>query len=216
MRKLLSVALSPVLVAATLLAVQIVRPPAAAHAATPSIPLTYKFGLVAPTGGVLPIHGPDEAFSAAAVGDVDGDGQPDIIAGAMNGHIYGWHTNGQLFLDFQVGGGAIQSSPALVDLDGDGHLDITVGTMDGWVRTISNISGQFKIIVSFRDQCASSAPMCGVFDTPTVADITGDGRPDIIFSSYDQHVYAYRTDGTLNFSHYTYDTMFSSAAVGDI
>ncbi len=54
-----------------------------------------------------------------------------------------------------------------------------------------------------------------VFSTPAVGDITGDGRLDIVFGSYDHRLYALRANGRLvpGFPFDTEDTIWSSPAL---
>ncbi|MHB8671526.1 MAG: cell wall-binding repeat-containing protein, partial [Acidimicrobiales bacterium] len=153
-----------------------------------------------------------EAFSSAAVGDVDGDGQPDIVAGFPDGMLYAWHTDGTRFLSFDAGQGAIQGSPVLADLHNDGKLDIIVNTTAG---RIVAIDGAGHILFDQHDLATTKT---GFFSTPTVADLDGDGTPEIIASSFDHHLHVWRLDGTElpGFPLLLFDTLFSSPVVADI
>lgn len=87
-------------------------------------------------------------FSSPAIGDLDNDGDLEIVAGGFDKRIYAWHHTGALLSGFPadsyllqrfpdwddlVGkiGDSIWGSPALSDMDGDGYLDIVVGTDEG-------------------------------------------------------------------------------------
>ena len=74
----------------------------------------------------------DQAMSSSpAVGDIDGDGKPEIVIGTANyfsgrAHkLYAFHCNGSPVLGWPVSvDGQVKSAPALGDLDGDGIPDV--------------------------------------------------------------------------------------------
>src|ERR1051325_549044 len=127
-----------------------------------------------------------DAFASPAVGDVDGDGQPDVVAGFIDGHLRAWHTNGEQFLDFSTGPGAIEGSPVLADLTGDGVLDIVVTNLDGDVWGLDGHGHAF-----FHKQDIGVPHRHGIFGSAAVANLDRDGSPEIIAASFDEHLYAW-------------------------
>jgi len=72
--------------------------------------------------------------SSPVVGDVDGDGLPDIVFGAPNGLVYGYHGDGSLVDGFPLStGGSINSSPVIADVILGGPIEIVVASEDGFL-----------------------------------------------------------------------------------
>ena len=99
----------------------------------------------------------------------------------------------------------IVGSPAVADLDGDGVMDIVVPTLSGalhvWTADGTPRPG-FPVFMDY-DRCDPGTRNddvrtdCGIFGTPALADLDGDGALDIIVGAMDQHLYAWDADGAL-------------------
>jgi putative cell wall-binding protein len=154
-----------------------------------------------------------DSFSSAAVGDVSGDGVPDVVAGFIDGHLRAWTSEGRQFLDFFSGAGAIQGSPVLHDLTGDGVLDIVVTNTIGMVQGVTG-SGH----VFFSKQDIGTPHRHGIVGTAAVADLDKNGSPEILAASFDERLYAWHMDGSMaaGFPAAMYDTVWSSPTVADI
>ena len=177
--------------------------------------------------------------SAPAIGDLDGDGVNDIVVGNEDGYVRAYRHNGELLAGFPapalVGGSStpsgIASSPVLADIDDDGYLEIIVGA--GSLQTANQHGG--IVVISHDGQPEWSyqlsdtynawvpgAPPDGfsdpVYSTPSVGDIDGDGRLDIVFGGWDQHIHAVKYNGNpvAGFPFYHDDTVWGSPALYDV
>ncbi|MCO4771784.1 MAG: VCBS repeat-containing protein [Deltaproteobacteria bacterium] len=127
---------------------------------------------------------------------------PTVDPGAPNNHlgIAAWDE-----LDAGELRQNIVGSPAVADLDGDGVLEVVVPTLSG-VLHVWSADGQvfpgFPVFVDF-DLCDPALrgddvrTDCGIFGTPALADLDGDGGLDIIVGAMDQHLYAWDATGEL-------------------
>lgn len=106
--------------------------------------------------------------ASMVVGDIDGDGEPDIVAIDQEARLYAWHADGTEIRDGDSNpatSGVFRvfpdtpwwqyQAPSLADLDNDGKDEIIVGTQDeklyvveddgsdapGWPRTLSSYAG---------------------------------------------------------------------------
>ncbi|MDO7877155.1 FG-GAP-like repeat-containing protein [Hymenobacter sp. ASUV-10] len=133
-------------------------------------------------------------YAAPAVTDLDGDGLLDLLVGRADGTISHYEqtaANGGTFTLVTASFNSIDvgeySTPTVVDLDGDGLLDMLVGEGYGklshYEQTAANATTFVLVTASF------SAINVGFNAAPTVTDLDGDGRLDLLVG---------KTDGSLN------------------
>lgn len=124
---------------------------------------------------------PQPTQSAPAFGDIDGDGQGEIVVtsifGSSQGSIFAWHTDGTPVTGFPVTHGYSTRTPVLADIDNDGAMEIIINKRiyplgEEWAY---KGDGTALWSQSLNHVPASSA---------AVGDITGDGVPEIICESY--------------------------------
>jgi VCBS repeat protein/FG-GAP repeat protein len=129
---------------------------------------------------------PCEIASSPAIGDIDGDGFPDIAVGcgfatnlADPGGVWAFRRDGSLIWTVHPAlGGAgddVNSTPAIGDVDGDGRNDVVFGAFDHHVYVITrngtNLAGWPR---DTRDT---------VWSSPSLFDLDGDGRLEIIIGA---------------------------------
>lgn len=133
------------------------------------------------TGAADGINVPAGAFvlGAPAVGDLDGDGQAEIVDADLNGSVYVWSSTGRRLATMHSNPAFSQdsassqdqfnrtqpgffSSPTLGDLDGDGTLEIVAAGMDrhvyAWHADGSPVDG-FPVLVVDPDTVEAVDPV---------------------------------------------------------
>ena len=160
--------------------------------------------------------------SSPAIGDIDGDGDVEIVVGTgrfggyQNGQqVYAWHADGTPVSGWPRPTSTLMpSSPALADLDGDGVLDVIIScghncpTLYAWDGQGNNLPG---------------FPYTSSYDLPnavTVANIDGDSDLEILLTSWSTRniivVQHNGSNGTVDTSRVTDGTILSSALVEDL
>ena len=124
----------------------------------------------------------------AGIADLDGDGDPDVL-------IANEHRPNILLLNDGEGRFTIASDriPQIShdsedvgfgDFDGDGHLDAIVVSEDDRRNELYLNEGDG----SFRD-ASGRLPVTGTSNAVAVADLTGDGAPDVLIGNNGQNVF---------------------------
>lgn len=116
----------------------------------------------------------------AAVGDLNGDGKPDVVVGNGNLNtvsIFINNGNGTLAATRFLAVSRAVTGVVLADFNGDGHLDILVWDQPGLELLLGDGTGNFAAAVPVATGGLS------VDVAPVVADFNGDGIPDIAFGS---------------------------------
>jgi hypothetical protein len=210
--------LRPLIVVALGLAV---LPVAGAGAAAPSLRRTVEHLRTSAlnTQGL----GIDQAMSSPAIGDVTGDGVPDVVTGSMDGTLTVLDPrDGRVLRSVVVQSGSmIQASPALADVSGDGVLDVVVATVRNApgasrVRIYTMTGGTHRLVFDQADTTVGSRH--GFFGAPAVGDVDGDGSPEVVALGLDHHLHAWELSGAKvpGFPFHTYDTSLSSPALADV
>ena len=147
---------------------------------------------------------PRSTFLTPAVGDLDRDGVPEIVAIAGS-DVLVYQADGALRAGFPVSidpsfslpasrtnanhlKTGFSASPVLGDLDGDGALEIVAAGLDqrvyAWNDDGTPVPGW---PVFAKDPNEDPGVGAEIFATPTLADLDGDGAPEVIVSTNEEY-----------------------------
>lgn len=130
------------------------------------------------------------SYAAPSFGDIDGDGDVDVVVGASDGTLRTFINVAGVFTEatgaanpFDGVSVPVYSSPSFVDLDGDGDDDLVVGSVRGELQTFRNDGAGV-----FTELTGADNPLDGLavrsYSTPSFADIDGDGDMDMVVGTF--------------------------------
>jgi large repetitive protein len=144
---------------------------------------------------------------APELGDLDADGDLDVLYGTVQGHVTLVENTGTASapafasaVSSPFGLGTVQgeSAPALADLDGDGDLDAWIGESLGTVAIFPNTGTASS--PAFGVGTTSPAGLADVGDdsSPAFADLDGDGLLDAFVAHSSGDTLLFPNTGTVN------------------
>ncbi|MEO5678138.1 MAG: FG-GAP-like repeat-containing protein, partial [Acidimicrobiales bacterium] len=180
-------------------------------------------------------------LSSPTIADVNGDGIKDVVQADNAGilHVFHGGTGNELAgwpQPIQIQAGLTtpnDSTPAVADLDGDGSPEIAVGAVSlynpgtppkagGLVVFNANGTVRFRKGTGDKGNVYTGGPPDGLGDgviaSPSIGDLDGDGKKEVVVGSFDNKIYAYdRFGGTVpGWPFDTFDTVWSSPALHDL
>ncbi|MCH8545330.1 MAG: T9SS type A sorting domain-containing protein [Cryomorphaceae bacterium] len=134
---------------------------------------------------------PDTVLIDLAFGDLDGDGDYDIMGVSYYGDVYYYENTGSatnpqfatgISNPFNINSGIITTgSPTLIDMDGDGDLDLFISDYYGGILYYENTGSASA--PNFSTAAVANPfniPVSSVFRIATFADLDGDGDADLL------------------------------------
>ena len=125
--------------------------------------------------------------SSPAIGDVNGDGFPDVSGFTLGHRAWSFTATSGV-----INGGwpfiqddSTFSSPALADLDGDGVPEYVVGGDSTEGAVVDNRGGVVRAVRGDGSLMWQFLPNEAIRSSPVVGDVTGDGQPEIIVGAGD-------------------------------
>jgi len=173
----------------------------------------------------FPVHIGVSGDSAPLLHDMDGDGAQEIVFGTADGRVHvldgsgaempGWPVttnlmtlaNSASFAPLALGSdyySAVLAGVAIGDLDNDGDDEVVAADLDGAVYAFQE-SGAAMPGFPVMLNPVYSAPAIrneanrldyGVIAAPTLADLDGDGRLEILVAAMDRHLYVFNSNGS--------------------
>ena len=130
----------------------------------------------------------DGLVTAPALGDLDGDGRPEVVAMTTLGDVFARGADGKPLPGWPVRlrGGHEQSSPLVTDLDGDGAAEVVLALdreihvldrnglpLPGWPRPIARLA----------------------LSSPAAGDVDGDGDLEVVVLDQEANLYVFDAAG---------------------
>jgi len=149
----------------------------------------------------FPVDIGEKMMVGAAAGDLEGDGNADIVVCTWGDNIYAIDHTGAIRSGFPVTStNRFNAPPTLVDIDGDGDLEIVAG----------NDSGLLHVLHHDGTEMASFNTGDDIRGGISVADLNDDGSYELLFSGYDDMIHVWNPLNDVELDGWPVDMEFNS------
>ncbi|RMF06835.1 MAG: T9SS C-terminal target domain-containing protein [Candidatus Neomarinimicrobiota bacterium] len=151
---------------------------------------------------------------APAAADLNGDALPDLMIGRAEDGSVDWVPNTGTMetprftsTHLQPTGidAGLYAFPSLGDLEGDGDADLLLGSDGSGLQFYRNTGSDTAPVWSGDAAVVAGLGAEAYFIAPTLADLNGDGLPDLVYGQYAGPLQYYRNTGTATTPQWTYD-----------
>jgi hypothetical protein len=145
---------------------------------------------------------PPDGIPAPTVVNISGDARPEIVAAVPDGSVYAIGPTGRRLWRFDYARGRAESfasEVATADLNRDGRPELVFGTYGSTRRSgrlvVLSARGRRLFDIRLRRQ-GTDGNGIGVPAAPSIADLDGDGRLEIVLTTFDHGIDVYRVPGS--------------------
>ncbi|MCG3154056.1 MAG: hypothetical protein DKINENOH_00648 [bacterium] len=154
-------------------------------------------------------------IAKASIGDIDADGEPEIVLPGQYaadrfedylGRLYVWRPNGEPLAGWPITlpdnyTFAYSNDAVLVNVDLNGPLEIAVGTFKFIPPVVRGFAALYRhdgnLMPGWPHFTVAADSLNGFQSGPAAGDLDADGFPDLIFGDGFDHLVAWKGDGTL-------------------
>ncbi len=158
--------------------------------------------------------------------DIDGNGSEELISVTGDRDVAAYTTGGgstfTLLRTFDTGAGAgeVFTTPLVITIPGIGKAVFAGdrnGKLFGWNAATGAMLPGFPASVDVPDTLyPQGGERNSVLGPLGAGDLDGDGVPEIVATSYNQHVTAFKSNGSMMWRYANDDSVLSGVAVGDL